>query len=35
MEKVNFVKEIRGINTYRNVIDVDFKELIKTETSTC
>jgi hypothetical protein len=28
MEKVNMIKEIRGINTYKNVIDTQFNELI-------
>jgi hypothetical protein len=29
MEKIGLVKEIRGINTYRNVVDVDFTEFVK------
>jgi hypothetical protein len=28
MEKINLLKEARGINTYKNVIDVDFSEFI-------
>ena len=28
MEKVSLVKEIRGINTYKNVIDTQFTEFI-------
>lgn len=32
MEKINLTKEIRGINTYRNVINTDFNEFITQET---
>jgi hypothetical protein len=28
MEKTNLTKKVRGINTYRNVIDTEFKELL-------
>jgi hypothetical protein len=28
MEKVNFLKAVKGINTYKNVIDIGFSELI-------
>lgn len=29
MEKIDLVKQIRGVNTYRNVIDTQFKEFIQ------
>lgn len=28
MEKTNLIKKVRGINTYRNVIDTEFRELL-------
>lgn len=28
MEEVQFIKEVRGINTYKNVIDTNFTELV-------
>jgi hypothetical protein len=28
MEKINLIKKVRGINTYKSVIDTEFKELI-------
>lgn len=28
MEKTTLVKKVRGINTYRNVIDTEFRELL-------
>jgi hypothetical protein len=28
MEKTNLIKKVRGINTYKNVIDTEFHELI-------
>jgi hypothetical protein len=31
MEKVNLIKEVRGVNTYRNVVSTDFTEFLKTE----
>lgn len=31
MEQTNFVKRIRGINTYINVIDTEFTEFITTQ----
>jgi len=34
MEKVDLVKEIRGVNTYRNVIDTQFREFIQSTPAT-
>jgi len=33
MEKVSLVKEIRGINTYKSVIDTEFREFITPTTA--